>query len=52
MSEDDVAFCILMFCIKAVYSSVGGIHPLILGSIPILFSGMTRSTSEAAHEKQ
>ena len=32
----------LMFCIKAVLLfEIGGIHPLILGSIPILFLGMT-----------
>ena len=33
---------LLMFCIKAVLLfEIGGIHPLILGSIPILFLGMT-----------
>lgn len=33
---------LLMFCIKAVLLfEIGGIHPLILGSLPILFSGMT-----------
>ena len=32
----------LMLCIKAVLLfEIGGIHPLILGSIPILFLGMT-----------
>ena len=32
----------LMFCIKAVLLfEIGGIHPLILGLIPILFLGMT-----------
>ena len=33
---------LLTFCIKAVLLfEIGGIHPLILGSIPILFLGMT-----------
>lgn len=32
----------LMFCIKAILLfEIGGIHPLVLGSIPILFLGMT-----------
>ena len=32
----------LMFCIKAVLLfEIGGVHPLVLGSLPILFSGMT-----------
>ena len=31
----------LMFCIKVVLLfEIGGIHPLVLGSIPILFLGM------------
>ena len=32
----------LMFCIKAIlFFEIGGVHPLVLGSLPILFSGMT-----------
>ena len=32
----------LMFCIKAIlFFEIGGVHHLILGSIPILFLGMT-----------
>lgn len=32
----------LMLCIKAVLLfEIGGVHPLVLGSIPILFIGMT-----------
>ena len=33
---------LLMFCTKAIlYFEIGGVHPLVLGSLPILFSGMT-----------
>jgi len=32
----------LMFCIKAIlFFEIGGVHSLVLGSLPILFSGMT-----------
>ena len=32
----------LMFCIKAILLfEIGGVHLLVLGSLPILFSGMT-----------
>jgi hypothetical protein len=32
----------LMFCIKAVLLfEIGGVHPLVLGSLLILFLGMT-----------